>query len=144
MHIVVCMKQVPRDNSVKINPDLSINAEGIEQKSGEVARMVLPLAGRTVVAAAGGEAGFVEAAHGIRIASLKGQVHVRSRRAIVAERIDPQLVHLQVRRVVGVDRQVERTEHGAIETFAGGKIASTEVNVVDETSDVPFAHEGAP
>lgn len=30
MHIVVCMKQVPRDNSVKINPDLSINAEGIE------------------------------------------------------------------------------------------------------------------
>ncbi|MBK9712951.1 MAG: electron transfer flavoprotein subunit beta/FixA family protein [Kouleothrix sp.] len=31
MHIVVCMKQVPRDNSVKINSDLSINAEGIEQ-----------------------------------------------------------------------------------------------------------------
>ena len=31
MHIVVCMKQVPRDNSVKINNDLSINAEGIEQ-----------------------------------------------------------------------------------------------------------------
>ncbi len=30
MHIVVCMKQVPRDNSVKINSDLSINAEGIE------------------------------------------------------------------------------------------------------------------
>jgi electron transfer flavoprotein beta subunit len=25
------MKQVPRDNSVKINPDLSVNAEGIEQ-----------------------------------------------------------------------------------------------------------------
>lgn len=31
MHIVVCMKQVPRDNTVKINPDLSINADGIEQ-----------------------------------------------------------------------------------------------------------------
>ena len=31
MHIVVCMKQVPRDNSVKINADLSVNAEGIEQ-----------------------------------------------------------------------------------------------------------------
>jgi electron transfer flavoprotein beta subunit len=31
MHIVVCMKQVPRDNSVKINPDLTINAEGIEK-----------------------------------------------------------------------------------------------------------------
>ena len=31
MHIVVCMKQVPRDNSVKINDDLSINAAGIEQ-----------------------------------------------------------------------------------------------------------------
>ena len=31
MHIVVCMKQVPRDNSVTIRPDLSINAEGIEQ-----------------------------------------------------------------------------------------------------------------
>src|SRR4051812_48145238 len=31
MHIVVCMKQVPRDNSVKINADLSINDEGIEQ-----------------------------------------------------------------------------------------------------------------
>ncbi len=31
MHIVVCMKQVPRDNSVKVNADLSINAEGIEQ-----------------------------------------------------------------------------------------------------------------
>jgi electron transfer flavoprotein beta subunit len=31
MHIVVCMKQVPRDNSVKINADLSINADGIEQ-----------------------------------------------------------------------------------------------------------------
>lgn len=31
MHIVVCLKQVPRDNSVKINSDLSINAEGIEQ-----------------------------------------------------------------------------------------------------------------
>jgi electron transfer flavoprotein beta subunit len=30
MHIVVCMKQVPRDNSVKINPDLSIDASGIE------------------------------------------------------------------------------------------------------------------
>lgn len=30
MHIVVCMKQVPRDNTVKINSDLSINAEGIE------------------------------------------------------------------------------------------------------------------
>lgn len=31
MHIVVCLKQVPRDNSVKINSDLSINAEGIEK-----------------------------------------------------------------------------------------------------------------
>ena len=31
MHIVVCMKQVPRDNSVKINADLSINADGIEK-----------------------------------------------------------------------------------------------------------------
>ncbi len=31
MHIVVCMKQVPRDNSVKINADLTINADGIEQ-----------------------------------------------------------------------------------------------------------------
>lgn len=31
MHIVVCMKQVPRDNSVKINPDLSVDASGIEQ-----------------------------------------------------------------------------------------------------------------
>jgi electron transfer flavoprotein beta subunit len=31
MHIVVCMKQVPRDNSVKINPDLSVNADGIEK-----------------------------------------------------------------------------------------------------------------
>ena len=31
MHIAVCMKQVPRDNSVTINPDLSINAAGIEQ-----------------------------------------------------------------------------------------------------------------
>src|SRR5215212_5791426 len=31
MHIVVCMKQVPRDNSVKINSDMSINADGIEQ-----------------------------------------------------------------------------------------------------------------
>ncbi|MFL5804585.1 MAG: electron transfer flavoprotein subunit beta/FixA family protein [Roseiflexaceae bacterium] len=31
MHIVVCMKQVPRDNSVKVNDDLSINAAGIEQ-----------------------------------------------------------------------------------------------------------------
>jgi electron transfer flavoprotein beta subunit len=31
MHIVVCMKQVPRDNSVKINPDLSIDSSGIEQ-----------------------------------------------------------------------------------------------------------------
>lgn len=30
MHIVVCVKQVPRDNSVKIRPDLSIDAEGIE------------------------------------------------------------------------------------------------------------------
>ncbi|MGB9750975.1 MAG: electron transfer flavoprotein subunit beta [Roseiflexus castenholzii] len=31
MHIVVCTKQVPRDNSVKINADLTINADGIEQ-----------------------------------------------------------------------------------------------------------------
>jgi electron transfer flavoprotein beta subunit len=31
MHIVVCIKQVPRDNSVAINSDLTINAEGIEQ-----------------------------------------------------------------------------------------------------------------
>jgi electron transfer flavoprotein beta subunit len=31
MHIVVCMKQVPRDNSVKIASDLSIDASGIEQ-----------------------------------------------------------------------------------------------------------------
>lgn len=31
MHIVVCMKQVPRDNSVKINADLSVNADGIEK-----------------------------------------------------------------------------------------------------------------
>jgi electron transfer flavoprotein beta subunit len=31
MHIVVCIKQVPRDNSVAINPNLTINAEGIEQ-----------------------------------------------------------------------------------------------------------------
>ncbi|HMQ29662.1 MAG TPA: electron transfer flavoprotein subunit beta/FixA family protein [Chloroflexaceae bacterium] len=31
MHIVVCMKQVPRDNSVKINSDLSINVDGIEK-----------------------------------------------------------------------------------------------------------------
>lgn len=31
MHIVVCMKQVPQQNSVKINADLSINADGIEK-----------------------------------------------------------------------------------------------------------------
>jgi electron transfer flavoprotein beta subunit len=31
MHIVVCIKQVPRDNSVAINSDLTINAGGIEQ-----------------------------------------------------------------------------------------------------------------
>ncbi len=31
MHILVCLKQVPRDNSVKINPDLSVNADGIEK-----------------------------------------------------------------------------------------------------------------
>jgi electron transfer flavoprotein beta subunit len=31
MHIVVCLKQVPQQNSVKINPDLSIDASGIEQ-----------------------------------------------------------------------------------------------------------------
>ena len=31
MHIVVCLKQVPRDNSVKIRPDLTIDAEGIEK-----------------------------------------------------------------------------------------------------------------
>ena len=31
MHIVVCMKQVPRDNSVKLNADLGINADGIEK-----------------------------------------------------------------------------------------------------------------
>lgn len=31
MHIVVCLKQVPRDNAVTINPDRSINADGIER-----------------------------------------------------------------------------------------------------------------
>lgn len=30
MHIVVCMKQVPQQNAVKINPNLSINSDGIE------------------------------------------------------------------------------------------------------------------
>lgn len=30
MHIVVCVKQVPQQNSVKINADLSINSDGIE------------------------------------------------------------------------------------------------------------------
>ena len=30
MHIVVCIKQVPQQNSVKINPDKSINTGGIE------------------------------------------------------------------------------------------------------------------
>ena len=30
MHIVVCIKQVPQQNSVKINPDLTIDASGIE------------------------------------------------------------------------------------------------------------------
>ncbi|GAB4124418.1 MAG: electron transfer flavoprotein subunit beta/FixA family protein [Roseiflexaceae bacterium] len=31
MHIVVCLKQVPQQNSVKINTNLSINADGIER-----------------------------------------------------------------------------------------------------------------
>lgn len=31
MHILTCMKQVPQQNSVKINPDMSINADGIDQ-----------------------------------------------------------------------------------------------------------------
>ena len=31
MHILTCLKQVPQQNSVKINPDLSINADGIDQ-----------------------------------------------------------------------------------------------------------------
>src|SRR5690242_81907 len=31
MYIVVCLKQVPRDNSVKIDADMSINDDGIEQ-----------------------------------------------------------------------------------------------------------------
>ncbi len=31
MHIVVCMKQVPQQNSVKINTDMSIDASGIDQ-----------------------------------------------------------------------------------------------------------------
>ena len=31
MRILVCLKQVPRDNAVTINPDRSINADGIEK-----------------------------------------------------------------------------------------------------------------
>ncbi|MBC8076955.1 MAG: electron transfer flavoprotein subunit beta, partial [Chloroflexales bacterium] len=31
MNIVVCLKQVPRDNAVTINPDRSINADDIER-----------------------------------------------------------------------------------------------------------------
>jgi electron transfer flavoprotein beta subunit len=31
MHIVVCLKQVPRDNSLKIQGDLSLSADGIEK-----------------------------------------------------------------------------------------------------------------
>src|SRR6185503_12457014 len=106
----------------------------------EVSRMIFTLAGRAVIPAAGGESSLVEAPHGIAVASLKRQVHVRCGRAVVAERVDPQLIDLKVRLVVGVDRLVERTEHSAIEAFAGGEIPGSQMDVVDEAADVPFGH----
>jgi hypothetical protein len=52
-----------------------IVAVGVEQEGGD--GTVLPLAGRTIVAAAGGEARFVKPSHGFLVASLKCQVDMR-------------------------------------------------------------------
>ena len=102
--------------------------------------MIFPLARRSVVATASGQAGRVEAPHGICIASLKCQVHMGCRLAIAAERIDPQLVAQEVRFVVGADWLVERAEHRAIEPFRGSEVARSQVDVIDQSADVPLAH----
>src|ERR1043165_2454133 len=121
---------------------LDVVAVGAEQKGGEIPRMVVPLARRTVVATAGSEASGVETAHRAWIACLKCQVHVTRGCVLVAERIDPQLVTLQMFFVVSVDRYVERTERRAIEAFARGEIVGSQMDGIDEASEVPFAHEG--
>ena len=102
--------------------------------------MVLPLAGRAVVTAAGGEPRFVKAPHGILVASLKCQMDVRSGTTIVAQRIDPQLVALEVSLVVRTDRFAQRAEHGAIEALRSSEIRRPQVNVIDQPADVDLAH----
>jgi len=117
---------------------------GVDQKRSEISRVILALARRAIVAAAGRETRVVNPAHHGLIFRLKRQMDVTRRLFIRTERIDPQLVAREVSLVVAADGNTQRAEHRAIEPLRAFQIACPQMNVIDQPADVKLAHSAPP
>lgn len=110
---------------------------GIEQERRVIAGMIRAVARRAVVLAAGGEARGMKALDRLAIRSLEREVHAprectgRRRARGVG---DEQLVRPEETRAFAADRDIERFEHGAVETLAPCQVSDDEVQVIDQSS----------
>jgi hypothetical protein len=113
-----------------------IVAVGVQQKRGEISGMVFPLTRCAIVAAASGEAGFMEALHGSLILRLESEVNVGTRALVRAQRIDPKLVDLQMLVVVTTDWLPKRAQYGAVEALGSGEVTRPQMHMIEQPSEM--------
>ena len=107
---------------------LDIVSVGIEHEGRIVAWMVLSLAGRTVVATAGGECRLMEAMYRFPICRLEGEVKPFGRRLTDAHK---EFISYEPAVARAEKRDSERVEDGLIETPACREIPDAQVNMID-------------
>ena len=121
---------------------LDVVAIRVDEKSGIIARMVAALAGRSIVLAAIGEPGLVEALDLRAVIGLEGEMDVAPRGRILTKAIDPQFVADEMMLILD-DRSAKRLQDGAIKSLGRSKVACSEVDMVDQPATMNF-HLGAP
>jgi hypothetical protein len=104
-------------------------AVGIEEEPGVVARMIFPLARRSVVPASRRQSSAPSLVDHLAIAGLKGQMHMGA----LFARVDPELVGREML-VVAHDWYADNTEDGRVKALAGLQVPGSKVDVIDQTA----------
>jgi|ADGO01.1.fsa_nt_gi hypothetical protein len=102
---------------------------GIEKKRGVVARVILTLAWRAIVASACRETCLVESMHHLAIARLKREMNVSGRRCGLA--VDEELIEKE--EPASIDESVRLTErfrNRFVEAFAALEVVAVKMDVV--------------
>src|SRR4051794_13061018 len=109
----------------------------VEREGRVVARVVVPLAGRTVVAAARGEHRRVKTVDRLAVGRLEREVQVARGRTV---RRDVELVGPEGALALTAQPAAERLERGRVEALRGVEVAHAQVHVVEQTAGVVLGH----